>query len=193
MITNEQAIYRDSSAAVDESRPRETTQSSLSAQDMWGYCATIGWPDSDNCTFSDEARTHFCARSHASIPLPATPAEDSSMTAELDWIDDAEVLLRQHYSQEVIVYTAANDLDMAMLDTSPLPPPEEFCIEYDVERDASIQELPRVATLAMAESMCRIHGVGADLLDVRTLALRHQLDTRGWLIPIAKEEAAPAA
>lgn len=105
----------------------------------------------------------------------------------LDWIDDAEDAVREHYS------TTVYQLDMAMLELPPEQPAEEFAVEYDAEPTAdtvwgkSVQSLPPVATLASAENLCRTHQVGADLLDVRTLQLRHRLDNRGLLIPISKE------
>jgi hypothetical protein len=111
------------------------------------------------------------------------------MTTYLDWTDEAEEVLAQHYSRDVLM------LDFAMLD--PLPPEApapEFCVEYAADPSTRtqagllVQELPRVATLAMAEAMCRIHNVGADLLDVTTMRLSHRVDSRGWLIPIGDRE-----
>ena len=110
------------------------------------------------------------------------------MSSYLDWTDDAEEVLAQHYSSDVLV------LDFAMLD--PLPPEEpaeEFAIVYEAgpqhvtAAGLRVQELPPVVTLATAEHMCRIHGLGSDLLDARTFKLCHRLDTRGLLIPVTKE------
>jgi hypothetical protein len=116
------------------------------------------------------------------------------LTTYLDWTDDAEEVLAQHYSGDVLVHSLG-DLDFAMFDP---PPPEpqavEYCVEYAADPSTRtcagllVQELPRVATLAMAENMCRIHGIGADLLDVTTMRLTHRLDSRGWLIPIGDRE-----
>lgn len=92
-----------------------------------------------------------------------------------------------------------DDVDFAMLDPlPPEPPAEEFVIEYAADpRTVTstrllVQELPRVCTLAMAETMCRISEIGADLLDVTTLVLRHRLNRHGLLVPICNREEAAA-
>jgi hypothetical protein len=115
------------------------------------------------------------------------------VTAYLDWVDEAEEVLAQHYSSEVLVHSLG-DLDMAMLDPLPFEPAPEYCIEYDADPTVRtragllVQELPRVATLAMAEAMCRIHGIGADLFDATTLSLRHRINRCGLLVPVSNRE-----